>query len=253
MRGKRNVVLAVIAAAAAAFVISGGLAMAARLITGRDLAAGTITGRELARGSVSTAKLTRSAKRSLRGPQGPRGAAGARGAAGPAGPVGAAGAAGPQGPQGPQGARGAAGAYVWVDVNGRVAGAVAGIFSGVYPMVFTPEGAIITFDNDPATQIAIPFGGSTLYYQQLNCGGPAYGSYNLGVPFQSAIILASPASAGAAVYKLVPGTPQAFTATSERTAAGCRASTTRLTYGYQAVDGGTVPYVAKPLSQVPAS
>lgn len=245
----RRFALAVVAAGLVAFVLSGGLATAAKLITGRDLAPGTITSRELARGSVSTTKLTRSARRALRGPAGARGAAGAPGARGAAG---AAGAAGPAGPQGPAGPAGKDGAYDFADQNGTVIGASAGFFSGIYPTVRLTSGALVTYDNDPSTPNALAFAPPTLYYQQAACAGPAYG-VTAPYPFDTAIILQNPAAPGSAVYHLTPGTPQSFTATSERTRTGCAASATRVAGAFVAEAAGTLPNPAKPLRLVPAS
>jgi hypothetical protein len=243
MRGKRGIALAVAAAAAVAFVLSGGLATAARMITGRDLAPGTITSRELARGSVSTAKLSRSAKRSLRGPRGLRGAAGERGAAGAAGPAGAAGAQGPQGPQGPAGA---AGSFDFVDASGSVVGPALGFYGGIYPQVLLPGGLILMFDNDPTSNAAISVL-TTLYYQSPGCAGAPFAN-GLGQPIQSAVIPQTPATPGSQIYKMF-GAVARFTAASQRTNGACAASTTRVS-GFEVREAGTVPAVVKPLSIV---
>lgn len=220
-----------------AFVALGGPVVAKNFIDGGDIAPGTVGGRQIANGAISARKLSRRARNALAGRAGPRGAAGARGATGP------------QGPAGANGGRGPAGAYRFVDRNGTLVGDSVGYYVGVYPQVRTADGVIITFDNDPGNSNATPLA-ATLYYQQAACAGPAYGGP--GLPFESAIILASPASPGSQIYRLVNGTPQSFTAASARTSAGCAASTTRLTNAFEAQAAGTVPAVVKPLRLVPA-
>jgi hypothetical protein len=205
--------------------LSGGAAVAGGLIHGKDLAKGTITSRELGAKSVTSAKLSKSVKKQLGKP-------------GPAGPAGAAGARGP------------AGGFDFVDQNGTVIGESVGFYSGVYPMVRMGDGTIVLYDNDPATSNAVALV-TSIYYQQAGCAGTGYANSGGGVPFQSAIITASPAIAGSQIYKQVAGTPQNFTAASVKNSSGCSASTTAITKAYAVTEAGKVPAAAKPLIMKP--
>jgi hypothetical protein len=200
--------------------LSGGAAVAGGLIHGKDLAKGTITSRELGSKSVTSAKLSKSVNKQLS-------------KAGKAGPAGAAGARGP------------AGRFDFVDQNGTVIGESLGFYAGVYPMVRMNDGTIVSYDNDPTTSGALPLA-SSIYYQQAGCAGTGYSSAG-GQPFQTAIITASPAIAGSQIYKLVPGTPQNFTAASVKNSSGCSPSTTSVTKAFAVTEGGKVPAAAKPL------
>lgn len=222
-----------------AFVALGGPVVAKNFIDGGDIAPGTVGGRQIANGAISIRKLSRRARNALAGRTGPRGAAGARGATGP------------QGPAGANGGRGPAGGLNAVDQNGTVLGTFVDFYASVFPMVLTPSGAIVAYDTDITTQNAIGLGPTTLYYQQALCAGQAYGQWG-GLPFDLAIILQAPATPGSAMYKLTPGTPQTFTAASERTRTGCAASTTRITNAFPAQAAGTVQGATKPLRIVPA-
>jgi hypothetical protein len=95
---------ALIAVAVVALVAAlGGTAVAAKLISGKDVRNGSLTGVDLKNGSVTGADIkdksltAKDFKGSIQGAQGP---------AGPAGPAGVAGPAGPAGPQGETGAKG---------------------------------------------------------------------------------------------------------------------------------------------------
>jgi hypothetical protein len=90
----------------AAFLLIGGSATAAKLITGREIAKGTITNANVKRGSLGADRLSRRARATLKGARGPAGPAGGAGATGPAGGVGPAGPAGPAGAPGTPGAKG---------------------------------------------------------------------------------------------------------------------------------------------------
>jgi hypothetical protein len=116
----------IVLAALAAFVLIGGSATAAKLITGRQIANGTITGADVKGGSLGTKHLSRAAIRALQtGKPGARGETGPQGPAGPVGPAGAPGAKGeqgipgPQGPQGPQGPSGI-GPVIWSGIGSRI-------------------------------------------------------------------------------------------------------------------------------------
>lgn len=98
---------ALVVAALAVFLVVGGSATAAKLITGKDVKNGSITGADVKKGSLGADKLSRAAVRALQ--TGKPGAAGAKGDAGPAGAAGQAGATGATGPQGPAGVQGPAG------------------------------------------------------------------------------------------------------------------------------------------------
>ncbi len=91
----KRLIGAIAVAAVAMFVVTGGAATAAKLITGKDIKNGSIKLKDLSKG----------AKDSLEGERGPEGARGPQGAQGAAGPAGAAGARGPQGPAGPSSLR----------------------------------------------------------------------------------------------------------------------------------------------------
>ena len=119
----------IVLAALAAFVLIGGTATAAKLITGRQIAKGTITANNIKNGTLGTKQLSRAAIKTLQtGKPGARGATGATGATGPQGPAGPAGAPGAKGeqgiqgvpgPQGPQGPSGI-GPVVWSGIGSRI-------------------------------------------------------------------------------------------------------------------------------------
>lgn len=92
----------IIALVALFVALSGGTAVASRLISGRSIANRSISERKLTSGAIAHL-------RGQRGPTGPAGASGPKGdtgATGPQGPAGARGSIGPQGPQGVQGLQG---------------------------------------------------------------------------------------------------------------------------------------------------
>lgn len=105
----------VVALVLAMLLSAGGGAVAARLITGKDIKDGTVTGADIKDASLKYADLAAATRTQLTGPQGPageagiQGPAGATGPGGPAGPKGDAGSAGPAGPAGPKGDTGATG------------------------------------------------------------------------------------------------------------------------------------------------
>jgi hypothetical protein len=243
---KGRLALAIAAAGLVAFVVSGGLATAARMITGRQLAPGTITGRELARGSVTSSKLARGLARSLRGP---RGAAGARG---PAGPAGAAGPAGPAGAAGAAGARGPAGAFDVVDSAGRTIGQYVGLFSS-YQMVYV-DGAVFYYDPNPTPNYPTPIAGSAVFYTGTACSGTAYAPYTAaGGPLNSAVIPDSPPAPGSPTWVPVPGTLQNITYESYRAGGSCTNNRSTVSNALQVRPSTPVPVVTKPFAIVPAS
>lgn len=265
--GKGRLVVAVVAAAAVAFAVSGGLATAERLITGRDLAAGTVTSRELARGSVTPSKLARGAKRSLRGPRGfqgrsgvrgQRGPAGAAGARGPAGPAGGPGQQGPHGATGPAGATGAAGAFDMVDAQNRTIGVLVGAFTydgtsllDTHQMVMTAAGALLVFGVDSgrsgAELLDSPY--QRLSYTGQNCTGTAYGDAS--APGQFAI-LPEGGAAGSPAYVLDWSVPVGSVGVaSSRSDGSCNKVDSTVQRALPARQAGTVPAVAKPLRVVP--
>ena len=85
---------ALIVALAALFAATSGTAVAAKLITGKQIANNSIRGADVKNGSLQAKDLSAKARTALQG------AAGPQGVAGPAGPKGADGAAGPQGAPG---------------------------------------------------------------------------------------------------------------------------------------------------------
>jgi len=226
---------------AAVFVAVGGPATAARWIDGGDIKPGSIPGRQTGDGAISANKLSRRARRALRGPSGARGASGATGPAGPAGPA------------GQNGARGPAGALNVADATGKVLGMFAGWYtSSGYYEIYTPEGALLTYEPSVSTDYPLTLAPPVLYYRSTDCSGTAYGIFT-SYPVESAIMLGSPARPGAAIYVLQAGPPQSFTYESVKSASpSCttsRGSTSSLLPARQA---GTVPIVQKPFQLVPA-
>lgn len=102
MRNLRPTPAMLVAIIAVVLATAGGAVAASQLIDGRQIKKGTI----------SAGKLTKAAKKQLRGHRGPKGATGAQGEAGPVGPkgdkgdTGATGATGAQGEKGETGAKG---------------------------------------------------------------------------------------------------------------------------------------------------
>jgi hypothetical protein len=82
-RRARPGIVATVAAATAVALAAGGTAVAASLITGKDVKNGSLTGKDVKNGSLKAKELTSGARRSLRGQKG------AKGDTGPAGPAGA--------------------------------------------------------------------------------------------------------------------------------------------------------------------
>lgn len=239
MRGRtRRLALAVLAAGAVAFVVSGGLATAGKLITGRQLAPGTITRRELANGAVTARKLARGVT--------VKGAKGDRGAPGPAGP------AGGQGPKGDTGARGPAGALDVIDAQGRRIGLYAGLFGGPYVTAYTDEGALLIYDNSPTISYPIIVSGTALFYRAGSCAGTPYGQFTTSYPIQVPWIVEAPAVPGSRMYVGVPSAPEDFTYQSVRSAGGCSNTSARAQL-IPLREAGTVPAIAKPLVLAPVS
>lgn len=94
-----------------ALIALAGTAVAAKLITGKQVKDGSLTGKDVKDESLSAADFNGSVQgpKGETGPQGPAGPKGDTGPQGPAGPKGDTGAQGPQGPAGPQGNTGAQG------------------------------------------------------------------------------------------------------------------------------------------------
>lgn len=88
---------ALLVAFAALFVASSGTAVAAKLITGKQIANNSIAGADVKNGSLQGKDLSAKARAALTGAAGPQGAQGPAGPAGPAGPKGDAGASGVSG------------------------------------------------------------------------------------------------------------------------------------------------------------
>jgi hypothetical protein len=101
MKGIRNPSLALIVAIVAVVLAGTGSAVAARLITGKDIK----------NGSIGLKDLSKSARKSLQGGRGPQGAPG------PGGAPGAAGAPGAQGAQGDKGDPGTPATRLWALVS----------------------------------------------------------------------------------------------------------------------------------------
>jgi hypothetical protein len=230
--------LMAIAVGVLAFVAVGGPATAKHFIDGASIKPGTVGSTQLASGAVTSSKLSKSLKKGITGKTGPRGATGAAGGTGAAGAP---------------GARGPAGAFNVVDTQSRVLGQFAGWYSSSYPMVFTPDGAILIYDNNIATNYLATVGGTQLYYKQPACAGTAYSFFNSSYPLQIAIVLESPPVPGSKVYVELPGTPESFTYQSYKTSSGCTTTSSSTSNMLAVKEAGTVPNVQKPLSLVPAS
>jgi Collagen triple helix repeat (20 copies) len=247
MRGRnRRLALAVLAAGAVAFVLSGGLATAAKLITGRQLAPGTITRRELADGAVTARKLARGVK--VKGAKGDRGPAGAQGATGPAGPSGPAGTPGSRGDTGP---RGPAGAFDVVDAEGRTLGQFVGFFSGTLTMV-ERGGAIFYYDPGLSPNYPATIGGTAVFFRGPSCTGAAYAPY-AGVPVTSAILVGSPPTPGTRAWVMTAATPENVPYASVLSGGICSTSSSTVSNALPAREAGTVPVATKPFALVPAS
>ena len=106
----------------------GGTAVAAKLMTGKDVKNSSLTGVDIRNKSLTKKDF----RGSIRGPRGPQGPAGLPGAVGPTGPAGATGATGATGNAGATGATGAAGATNVVIRQGSPTN-----FSGAAPGVAT--------------------------------------------------------------------------------------------------------------------
>jgi hypothetical protein len=91
---------ALIVALAALFAATSGTAVAAKLITGKQIANNSIAGADVKNGSLQSKDLSADARAALAGATGPQGS---QGPAGPAGPKGADGAPGPAGAPGVSG------------------------------------------------------------------------------------------------------------------------------------------------------
>jgi len=88
---------ALLVALVALFAATSGTAVAAKLITGKQIANNSITGKDVKTGSLQAGDLSAKARAALQGapgPQGAQGPAGAKGADGAAGPAGAPGVSG---------------------------------------------------------------------------------------------------------------------------------------------------------------
>jgi hypothetical protein len=169
-----------------------------------------------------------------------------------AGPPGATGPQGQTGPQGAAGVTGPPGAFDAFDQTGKRIGPLAGLFNGLYPMVRMPRGSILIWLNNPADPNAATIAAPTLYFKQASCAGDAYGVYPGTYPFDLGIVIGTPAAPGKPLYRLTPGTPQAFTSASTLTPAGCAASATAITNAYVAMQDGVVPAVSQPMYFEPA-
>lgn len=170
-----------------------------------------------------------------------------KGPAGATGPQGLPGQQGPQGAQGAAGVTGPPGAYEAYDQTGKKIGPLVGLFGGVYPMVRMPGGALLLWSNAPADPNALSLAPPALFYKEASCAGDAYGVYPGAYLFDMGIVIGAPAAPGKPVYRLTPGTPQAFTSVSVLTPAGCAASATAVTNAFVAKQDGTVPTVTQPL------
>ncbi len=217
-------------AGVALFVALGGPAYAARAISGTSIKPKSITATQLADGAVTLTKVSTAARAALRGATGPAGAAGGPGAKGPAG------------------ATGATGGLDVQDAQHRRIGRFGGFYSTLL-LVQLDSGALLAYDNSPASNNPSPLGSSTVYYKTSGCGGQGYAS--LQTPLQLAAIVASPPNPGSAVFVPRARTPVTFTSPSRLTAGGCTNSSTSASNVVPVDAGGTVPTVQKPLTILP--
>lgn len=97
---------------------------------------------------------------------------------------------------------------------------------------------------DPNAVVALP---PAVFFKQAGCTGDAYGMYAPVLPFDVGIVIGTPPAPGKSVYRLTPGTPQAFTSVSVLTPAGCVASAVAVTNAYIAKQDGVVPAVVQPM------
>jgi hypothetical protein len=105
--------------------------------TGSAVAASLITSKQIKDGTIQTKDISKKARKALKGQRGPVGPAGAQGPAGAAGTAGAAGAKGDKGDKGDTGATG-------VVTTGKWAGSIATIASGATAFVFAGPTAEVT-------------------------------------------------------------------------------------------------------------
>lgn len=101
----------------AMFISLSGTAVAAKLITSKDIKDGTVSSRDIRDRTIAERDLAKDVRNKLNrsvagatGPAGPAGSPGAQGGQGDTGPAGERGLQGPQGPAGPAGPAGAPGA-----------------------------------------------------------------------------------------------------------------------------------------------
>ena len=242
LRNRRRTVLVVIAAAAAIFVAAGGPATAGKLVTKNQIAPGAVTGKAIANGAITDAKLSAGLRKAIK----------KTGASGAAGAPGANGANGANGAPGAAGARGPAGAFNLVDATGKVIGQYAGMYSSGFPMAYTAEGAILTYDNNSPTNYPSFASSGPLYYKANGCTGQPYAYVSSSYLFQHSIVLESPPSPGSKIYVGIPGTPESFTAESARSSSGCSDTNSGASQVYTVKEAGTVPTVTKPVLIQPA-
>ncbi len=133
-----------------------------------------------------------------------------------------------------------------VDATGRAIGTSVGFYSGVYPQLLTAEGVILTFDNDPSTNAAIPLLAG-LYYQDDRCAGTPYANSS-GLPIQSAVLGADASDARLADLSAVRAASQIQSGQHETERRLHRLDDERDRLRGRAA--GTVPNVVKPLSVV---
>ena len=125
---------------------------------------------------------------------------------------------GSNGANGQNGARGPAGAFNVVDQAGN-ARPVRRLLHRLGPMVYTDNGVVFTYDNNPASIGSITLY-TTLFYKVTGCGGTPYTSY-AGYPFECPVVLRVPPAPGSTMYSMILGTPESFTYESVRTSSGC--------------------------------
>ena len=154
---RHSPVVAVLVAVIALLLTVGGTAVAAKLITGKDVADGSLTGKDVQNKSltgkdVKNKSLTRKDfKGSVQGPAGP---AGAKGPAGSAGAQGLAGSAGATGPAGLVALQYIEGLTVSLPMN---TGVGANVLCPVGTSVVSGGGRPMTIGPDVILDTSIPF------------------------------------------------------------------------------------------------
>jgi hypothetical protein len=152
-----------VAAILAAFLVMGGTAVAAKMITGAQIKNNSITGVDVKNRSLTSADFAGS----VSGGQGGSGAQGARGPTGAGGPAGATGATGVTGPPGSPGAPGITATYPFSSSSaGTVPGSTPRIFVGSPTTAVVGAGQTLTISGTVVLGLSTGTLSSTGFYVQ---------------------------------------------------------------------------------------